>query len=146
MNEYPSELDLLCALCSDAGRLEHVVETPLWENAPVTGALELRFEVMSLWITVDSEFDTILLHTSLPDGIDLPPRQIPHAFWNKCIGKSVRWAWLMTNQKRYTDGIRFEFDNLNSPDPIIIDILAIASGLSFSIATAVHDVHSSSRI
>ena len=134
MTDHPSNFDLLQTACYDAGRLLKVAETPLWVGAAMTGALELRFETATLWISVDPEFDTILLHATAPDGMDETPRRHPHAFWDECLGMCAQWAWLMTNQQGYTDGVRFEFGNPDTPNTIAVDIVAVASGLEFAVA------------
>jgi hypothetical protein len=49
--------------------------------------------------------------------------------WQSAIGKQVRWIWTMVNQQGYLDGLQFEFANDISQKPVVLQLIAIASGI-----------------
>lgn len=49
--------------------------------------------------------------------------------WRRAIGKSVLFAWLMTNQQLYVDGVQFEFANTVQDTSATIQLVTVASSL-----------------
>lgn len=68
---------------------------------------EFAFERGKMVVTAIAEDDTISLSL---DGATLP-----HAFdlsrvapWDRLVGCDIRWVWLLTNDRGYTDGFQIE--------------------------------------
>jgi hypothetical protein len=47
--------------------------------------------------------------------------------WKDIIGVNLRWAWFLTNQQGYTDGIQFEWGDPSSEKSILVQAIAAAS-------------------
>jgi hypothetical protein len=56
--------------------------------------------------------------------------------WLACIGSGVRWAWLLTNQQGYSDGVRFEFGNPDEASRAVVELLVVASAIQTSVVVA----------
>ena len=120
-------IQLLRAACYAGGRLRQVRELPLSPDSPLTYALELRFDSVTLSISAVDEDDTVAL--SLSGVVGSSPVH-SDSTWSLCIGKPLQWAWLMTNQQGYTDGVRLEFNDPDSPGSEIVDLVVAASSIN----------------
>jgi hypothetical protein len=92
------------------------------------------FEEVVLRITVNTEDDTICLSTVESD-IDIADSTIRNKQFDELIAsfksKSIQWAWKLTNQQGYFDGVQFEFtDKIASVEnDIVVQFIAIASAI-----------------
>ena len=55
--------------------------------------------------------------------------------WIKCIGKPMRWFWVMENNQGYLDGVQFEFATNVSDEANIVQLVGIASRLDIRVVT-----------
>src|SRR5262247_160154 len=104
-------LDILAEIYDDGGRLISV-RYALFEGDPrFITAVELQFESKSAVFRAVADDDTLAaslgplkseLYETLVEVDDSEQ-------WSKCIGCGVRWAWQLTNQQGYSDGVRLEF-------------------------------------
>jgi hypothetical protein len=119
-------LNLLRQACSNGGRLRCVRENLLTPNSPLTTAIELQFDTLTITISAVMEDDTIsIIPTSIENGsyaTSGPP-------WSLSIGKPLQWAWLMTNQQGYTDGLRLEFKDPDDSASVVVELIVAASSL-----------------
>lgn len=103
---------LLRSACEDFGPL---VSIELAAEFPGSTAISDRFDQWTLLfeggavcVTVDPDWDTVRIgETSIPYThvvrlTDISP-------WNRLIGCKMQWAWTLTNQREFTDGVQFEF-------------------------------------
>jgi len=49
--------------------------------------------------------------------------------WPECIGRTVRWAWRLTNPQGYTDGVRLEFGHPDEVSSTVVELVVAASGI-----------------
>ena|SRR5690606_12146993 len=127
-------IHLLQQVCSGGGKLRRVRTLPLSPDSPLACALELQFDSGVLSILAVEEDDTVALSQSELDG-SLGVHTNP--IWSRCIDKPLQWAWLMTNQQGYTDGVRLEFNDLESPEPVVVDLVVAASSINIYLAQAI---------
>ncbi|WP_282269904.1 DUF6334 family protein [Stenotrophomonas sp. PS02298] len=119
-------LELLRKACYDGGNLRHVREIPLDPDYPPIMAVELQFERLTVAFSAMADDDTIAVTSGSHPG---PSRQIISQLWAYCIGKPLQWAWIMTNQQGYPDGVRLEFLDPDNQKSVIIELVAGASSL-----------------
>jgi hypothetical protein len=124
-------LDALARIYDDAGRLLGVTYT-LFEGGPrFVTSVALRFESLTAWFRAVPDDDTLAVEfVALPisDGesvVDVSA-ELP---WADCLECGVSWAWRMTNQQGYTDGIRFEFGRPNEVVSVIVELVVVASAI-----------------
>jgi len=77
-------------------------------------SLKLTDSVAEVDVDVD-DFNSVNMSDKLP--------------WQSAIGRSVRWVWTMVNQQGYLDGLQFEFANNITQEPVVIQLIAIASSI-----------------
>jgi Family of unknown function (DUF6334) len=67
-----------------------------------------EFRHGTVYVAVEPDDDSVRL---LADGAGYPyvVRITDQKPWNAMVGCSLRWGWLLTNQRGYTDGAQFEF-------------------------------------
>src|SRR5438067_2203994 len=105
-------IDSLRRVCDDGGRLVGV-EYALHEgDARFVTAIALRFESLTAVFRAVPDDDTLALSIGGPlaaspdeavtDATGTPP-------WADYAGLGLAWAWRLTNQQGYTDGVRLEF-------------------------------------
>ena len=99
-------------------------------------AIEMQFENAVATIYVESDFDTLRLDLSeMKVGSDCYIKVATSTEpWNKAVGKSLFWIWLLTNQQGYEDGLRFEFSAKENEAPMIITLIGIASSIQLYIS------------
>ncbi|MGE8224919.1 MAG: DUF6334 family protein [Stenotrophomonas sp.] len=121
-------IQLIRQACNDGGKLEQVLESSFQPHSRLIDGLELRFETLTLCITAVAEDDTVALSLG---SLDRQSLKSSNRFLSQCLGKSLQWAWLTTNQQGYTDGIRLEFQDQSGAAAVILDIVVAASVLNF---------------
>lgn len=119
-------LDLLRMACYEGGRLRNVREALLAPDSLQIAAIELQFDALTITISAAGDDDTVLI-TSEPFSDNLRPSS--GALWRLCIGKPLQWAWLMTNQQGYTDGVRLEFNDPDDLESVLVDLVVAASSV-----------------
>ena len=122
--------DTLHQAVHHAGRLVNVRGALLSKEVTRISAVELVFESLTITFSVDSEFDTIIA-SSLPLSSEELICPAVQPFWEHCLGKRLQWAWRLTNQQGYEDGIRFGFQNTDESDYAYIELIAAASSFDF---------------
>jgi hypothetical protein len=129
-------IDALHQTVYQGGRLLGVREALLWEESDRVSALELTFEALTLTLSVDSEFDSIQATLApMADGMII--RKAAQDVWQSCLGKGLHWAWRLTNQQGYDDGVRLEFHNPGEDTSVRAELIAMASAIDFFIANQV---------
>jgi hypothetical protein len=89
----------------------------------VFGAVEADDTLaVSLGALVSSENETLIESTH-------------SAPWSACLGLGLRWAWSLTNQQGYLDGVRLEFGDPNRPFGLIVELTVAASAIQMFVAT-----------
>jgi hypothetical protein len=92
------------------------------------GLIKLAFQ-QGTYFVVAKEDDSLEL-TRDATSIDFEGIKVSSEFpWHSAIGKHVRWVWTMVNQQGYLDGLQFEFANNITQEPIVIQLIAMASGI-----------------
>lgn len=131
-------LDLLRNVVDTGGRLVNARHA-LFEGDPqFITAVELQFESLSVVLCAVPDDDTLAVNSgefeSTPDEIlvevsDSNP-------WSKCLGSGLAWAWELTNQQGYSDGLRLEFEEPGEPSNLVVELIVIASAIELFVATA----------
>jgi len=124
-------------LFDEAGPLLAVGETRFESSPAFVTAYDFAFANLSARLLADSEFDTIRLVVA--------PRGVPSnagtldvstcAPWTRAIGLEVVWAWALTNQQGYTDGLRLQFGL--GEKGVVVELVVSASRLETFIPTRV---------
>ena len=123
-------IEALQKACYEAGHFIGVRESLLETGCTLISGVELQFEKLTIAVSAVADDDTVSVSfVPLPQSDICRPST--HQFWQPCIGKGLQWAWSMTNQQGYTDGMRFEFHNPDESESVIVELIAMASGLHF---------------
>lgn len=80
-------------------------------------------------LAVDPDDDTLTLQTT-PDDVFEEWKVFDASTyfpWAAALGKHVRWAWLMENQRGYTDGLQLEFADVERGGTVEVQLYAMAS-------------------
>ncbi|MFC5571604.1 DUF6334 family protein [Lysobacter yangpyeongensis] len=113
--------------CDRGGPLVGVRVAPLVPGSTLIGAFELRFKELTVTLSVADD-DEISV-TSAPLLQPTPAHASAPFAWSRCIGKRLRWAWLLTNQQGYTDGVRLEFGDPDVSESVVVELVVAASSL-----------------
>jgi hypothetical protein len=106
---------------------------PLFPGSNSISAVELQFQELAITLSAVADDDTI----SISQASLAQPTPVGYsAHWDQCLGHPLRWAWLMTNQQGYTDGIRLEFGGPDCPQSVVLELVVAASSFSTFIARA----------
>jgi hypothetical protein len=120
-------MDLLLKLM-DAGALSSVDKLVDPELPSAAEVYVLRFEQLTLTICVNPDDDTVVL----VEGERIAPSQMKgeaEAIWSNAVGRPLRWAWLLTNQQGYGDGVQLDFARPEEARGVCLQLLAVASAL-----------------
>ena len=124
-------LDTLARIYDDAGSLRGVGYTLLDGDPRFVTSVALRFDSLTAVFRAVSDDDT--LSAAVEDLLAEPDETLADASglrpWASCIGRTPAWAWRMTNQQGYTDGVRFEFGEVGQPATTTVELLVVASAL-----------------
>ena len=118
-------------IVSEAGRLLHASETRFAGGSGFITAVALIFERFTLYVAALSDDDSISVGLEpLPSDddcvTDISTQQSP---WHRVSSFECQWAWLLTNQQGYTDGVRFEFRT--DTGCRVIELLVAASQIHY---------------
>lgn len=101
-------------------------------------AIELCFERMSAVFRANPDDDTlqVAIGSLSLDTTETVVDATDSHFWSPCCGQSLSWAWRLTNQQGYTDGVRLEF---NAPPEqrfsSVVELVVIASAIALHISS-----------
>ncbi len=126
-SERPLDEQTLVALF-DKGNLQSVTYLYV-DDDPALSGIELGFDDGVLLLTVNPDSDTIVCAASPGSGVRVDVSNKEH--WRLAVGLPCAWAWSMTNQFGYTDGIQFAF-NPEQGDDVGFQLVAMASHLDVS--------------
>jgi uncharacterized protein DUF6334 len=129
-------LDTLAKICDDGGPLVGVSYT-LFEGDPqFITAVGLRFESLTAVLRAVPDDDSLeaslgLLapepHETLFEATDSGP-------WPACMGLGICWAWCLTNQQGYSDGVRLEFSEPGVASSAVVEFIVAASAIHVFVA------------
>ncbi len=124
-------LDLLKNLVDTGGPLVNARHA-LFEGDPqFITAVELQFESLSVVLCALSDDDTLEVSSgefeSTTDEILVDVRDSDP--WSKCLGSGLAWAWELTNQQGYSDGLRLEFENPVEKSNLVVELIVVASAI-----------------
>jgi hypothetical protein len=129
-------LDILAKIYEDGGRLVDVAYTLFGGDQHFVTAIGLRFESVSAVFRAVSDDDTLAL--SLGPLLPSPEETVVAASgshpWSECAGLGVRWAWRLTNQQGYSDGVRLEFSEPGQVSRAVVEMVVVASAIHLFVA------------
>lgn len=130
-------LDTLAKIYDDAGRLVGVSQTLLEGDPRFVTAVGLRFESLSAIFRAVPDDDTLAVSLGpiVPDPDETLVDSGSSAPWSDYVGFSVCWAWRLTNQQGYSDGVRLEFSESGKESRGIVELVVAASAIQVFMAT-----------
>ncbi|GGE95465.1 DUF6334 family protein [Pseudoalteromonas gelatinilytica] len=112
----------LSSIVNSCEKLIHAQSYSFKELPNEISAIKLDFETFSCFIRCIEDSDEIeLSNTDKFDGLIATNYSL---LLQNCFGSKLRWAWMLVNNQGYYDGLRFEFDNSQ-----IIELVVLASSI-----------------
>lgn len=126
-------LDVLGRVFDDGGCLMSVSATLFEGDRSFITAFALRFEHLTVVFRVVPNDDTLAVAIG---SLVVEPSEIVEEVegsrpWSECIGLSVSWAWRLTNQQGYSDGVRLEFGKPGEQSSVVLELVVAASTIQF---------------
>src|SRR5947199_6340246 len=124
-------LGTLAKSYDDGGPLGGVTYT-LFEGDPrFVTAVGLRFEFASAVFRAVADDDTLAasIGTLEPESDERLIEAGNSEPWSECIGLGVCWAWRLTNQQGYSDGVRLEFSEPGEVSRAVVELVVVASAI-----------------
>jgi len=124
-------LSSLDKIYDDGGSLLRV-EYALFEgDTKFVTTVALHFENVTAVFRAIADDDTLAVTLS---PLDLEPEEIAIDVsnavpWSVCLDHKVRWAWQLTNQQGYTDGVRLEFGKPGEMARAVVELIVAASAI-----------------
>ena len=123
--------NVLQMVVNEAGHLLHAHETRFDSSNGFVTMVTLTFQHLTVNIRADPDNDTISINLGAPliseDGVtasaDASSPWIP-AYGSQCV-----WAWTLTNQQGYSDGLRFEF--ISDAGKRVVEMIVAASQIQY---------------
>lgn len=118
-------MDLLRKLV-DAGVLSSVDKLMDPELPLAAEAYVLRFEQLTITIGVNPDDDTVVI----VEGERVGPSQTKtpvEPIWANAVGRPLRWAWLLTNQQGYRDGVQLEWAHPEEARGVCLQLVAVVN-------------------
>jgi hypothetical protein len=106
------------------------VTQSLFERDPhFVTAVGLRFESVSAIFRAVPDDDTLAVSLGLlvPEASETLIDASSAVPWSDCVGFSICWAWRLTNQQGYSDGVRLEFSESGKESRAVIELVVVAS-------------------
>jgi len=129
-------LDTLAKIYDDGGPLVGVSYALFEGNPQFITAVELRFESFTVVLRAVPDDDTLAVSLSLLEPT--PGEKLTEASnsgpWPACMGLGICWAWRLTNQQGYSDGVRLEFSEPDGISSAVVELLVVASALHVFVA------------
>ena len=122
-------LESLAKICNDYGQLVGV-KYALFEGVPhQISAILMQFETVTATFRAVSDDDTLEVSLSpfVPEQEEILVDMSTSTFWEYLKGSGVLWAWRLTNQQGYEDGVRLEFRDPSGKSTTIVELIVIAS-------------------
>jgi hypothetical protein len=137
MSESTTNAEALARIHYDGGALR-TARYVLFDGSPtfVVGVI-LEFETLTATILAEPNYDEILVELTAykPESDQRLVTAGTESPWHAVYGLPVLWAWEMTNQQGYTDGVRLEFgDPKDSDKSRTVELVVAASSLKFFVA------------
>src|SRR5688500_1397 len=128
--------DTLAKIYGGGGPLRGVSYALFEGNPRFIAAVGLRFESASAVFRAVPDDDTLDagFWALAPEPDESLVEVGDTAPWSACIGSGVRWAWRLTNQQGYSDGVRLEFDEADEASRTIIELVEEASAIQIFLA------------
>ena len=123
-------LEELRRICYEGGRLVGVEYALFEESDHFVTAIALHFECFSAVFRAIEADDTIAVTVGplALESDEIVKSATDLDSWPTGIGLSVQWAWVLTNQQGYSDGVRLEFHSMNEPT-FIVELIVTASAI-----------------
>ena len=131
-------IDTLAKIYENSGRLLGVSQT-LFEGDPqFVTAVCFRLESLSAIFRAVPDDDSLAvsLGTLVPETTETLIDASQYAPWSACVGLSICWAWCLTNQQGYSDGVRFEFSERGKESSKVIELIVAASAIQALVVTS----------
>lgn len=128
-------LDTLAKIADEGGPLIAVTYSLFGGNPGFPTAVGLRFPtVFAVFRAVEAD-DTLAasLSPSLPGPDEHSVDATDSTPWSECVGFGVGWAWSLTNQQGYRDGVRLEFHNPDKAS-VVVELIVVASAIQIFVA------------
>src|SRR5689334_22529702 len=130
-------LNELAAIHGKGGSLLGVKYCLFERDPSFVTAVGLQFEKLSAVFRAVADNDTVAVNigplqdengeTLIDAGSSEP--------WSTCIGRNLRWAWQLTNQQGYVDGVRLEFRGAGESSNPVVELIVIASAMKMFVAS-----------
>jgi hypothetical protein len=130
-------LDTLAEIHDYGGPLVGVSYTLFEGNPQFITAVELRFESLTTVLRAVPDDDTLAVSLGIlapRPGLEMLIEAADSEPWSTCMGLSVRWAWLLTNQQGYEDGVRLEFGKPGEASSAVVEMVVVASAIKVFVA------------
>jgi phage tail protein X len=129
-----SAQETFARISDEGGALKRVVgvfatgldpgESPMLQGV----LMEFESKRLAIFVTDDDELALLQRFDEGAPGVGLRTSDIGHLHpWREAIGAPVIWAWVLTNQQGYTDGVQLEFSASADKKPVLVQLLALAS-------------------
>jgi hypothetical protein len=124
-------LDTLAKIYDDGGRLVSVTFTLFDGDPRFVTAIGLRFESLSAVFRAVPDDDTLAVSLGPlePDPDETLIEVVNSTPWSACIGLGICWAWRLTNQQGYSDGVRLEFSEPGEESGATVELVVVASAI-----------------
>jgi hypothetical protein len=124
-------LDNLAKIYDDGGRLIGVAYSLFEGDSRFITAIELRFEAISVVFSAVSDDDTMLVNLGSlePESSETLLETGNAAPWSTCMDLEICWAWQLTNQQGYADGVRLEFSEPGKESRAVVELIVAASAI-----------------
>jgi hypothetical protein len=113
----------LSKLVDSAGKLIKIKGFSFPELPDEIAAIELTFEQVQCFICVVEDTDEIKLNSKV-DISEFIESDVLICF-SEFLGRELLWAWSLTNNQGYNDGLKFQFQNSDVALELIVEASSI---------------------
>ena len=124
-------LDVLAKIYDEGGAFLGAGYTLFDGDQGFITAVELRFEKICAVFRAEPDYDTLAVTIDrLKPGADETLIDASNSEpWATCVGFGIRWAWQLTNQQGYSDGVRLEFSKPGESSRAVVELIVAASAI-----------------
>ena len=124
-------IETLAKIYDDGGRLLGVSQARFESDPRFITAVSLRFEFLSAVFRAVPDDDTLAVRLGalVSEPFETLSEVSCIAPWSECVGFGVCWAWRLTNQQGYSDGVRLEFSKPGKAPRAVIELVVTASAI-----------------